>query len=59
MKLLTLLFAVLLLSACYEDTDVTFHEAGIYKGSEDKHAISAEERADVLEQRFKRVQTDR
>ena len=59
MKRLSLIFAVLLLSACYEDTDVTMHEAGVYKGSEDKHAMAAEERADVLKQRFTQVQTDR
>ncbi len=59
MKRLSLMFAVLLLSACYEDTDVTLHEAGVYKGSEDKHAMSAEERAAVLKQRFNQVQTDR
>lgn len=59
MKRLSLIFAVFLLSACYEDTDVTMHKAGVYKGSEDKHAMSAEERADVLKQRFNQVQTDR
>ncbi len=59
MKLLSLMFAALLLSGCYEDTDVTLHKAGVYKGSEDKHAMSAEERADVLKHRFNQVQTDR
>ncbi|MDT8310777.1 MAG: hypothetical protein RQ732_04960 [Methylophaga sp.] len=59
MKLFSLILAACLLSACYEDTDVTLHEAGVYKGSEDKHAMSAEKRADVLKQRFNQVQTDR
>lgn len=59
MKRLSLIFAVLLLSACYEDTDVTLHEPGVYKGSEDQHAMSAEQRAEVLKQRFNQVQTDR
>ena len=38
---------------------VTMHKAGVYKGSEDNHAMSAEEQADVLKQRFNQVQTDR
>lgn len=59
MKLLSLTFAVFLLSACYEDTDVTMHKAGVYKGSEDKQSMSAEERNAVLKQRFNQVQTDR
>lgn len=59
MKLLISLFFLLGLSACYEDTDVTLHEPGVYKGSEDKHAMSAEERADILAKRFNQVQTDR
>lgn len=59
MKLLSLMFAACLLSACYEDTDVTIHEAGVYKGSQDNHAESAEQRAAALKQRFNQVQTDR
>jgi len=59
MRLIVLLLGAFLLSACYEDTDVTMHEAGVYKGNEDSHALSAEERAEVLKQRFNSVQTDR
>lgn len=59
MRLLFVVIALLGLSACYEDTDVTLHEPGVYKGSPDEHAMSAEERADVLAKRFNQVQTDR
>jgi hypothetical protein len=59
MKPLFILIALLGLSACYEDTDVTLHEPGVYKGSEDPHALTAEERAEVLAKRFNQVQTDR
>jgi len=59
MRLLVLILGAFLLTACYEDTDVTMHKAGVYKGKEDSHALSAEERADVLKQRFNSVQTDR
>lgn len=47
------------LTACYEDTDVTLHEAGVYKGKPDTHALSAEEREAILKTRFLQVQTDR
>lgn len=47
------------LTACYEDTDVTLHEPGVYKGSPDKHELSPEARAEVLSKRFQQVQTDR
>lgn len=59
MRLLVLMLGALLQTACYEDTDVTMHKAGVYKGSEDNHALSAEERAEILKQRFNSVQTDR
>jgi hypothetical protein len=59
MKQFFILIALLGLSACYEDTDVTMHEPGVYKGSKDEHALSAEERAEVLAKRFNQVQTDR
>jgi len=59
MKKLLLLSVVLALTACYEDTDVTMHEAGVYKGHTDKHALSAEEREVILKTRFNQVQTDR
>lgn len=59
MKQFFIVMALLGLSACYEDTDVTMHEPGVYKGGKDEHALSAEERADVLAKRFNQVQTDR
>jgi hypothetical protein len=59
MKPLFTLIALLGLSACYEDTDVTLHEPGVYKGNKDEHALTAEERAEVLVKRFNQVQTDR
>ena len=59
MKRFLIVIAMLGLTACYEDTDVTLHEAGVYKGKSDEHALSAEARADVLKQRFNQVQTDR
>jgi hypothetical protein len=59
MKPLFILIALLGLTACYEDTDVTIYEPGVYKGSQDEHALSAEERAEVLAKRFNQVQTDR
>lgn len=59
MKTFLILMASLGLTACYEDTDVTLHEPGVYKGANDEHALSAEERAEVLARRFNQVQTDR
>ncbi|MTI63267.1 hypothetical protein [Methylophaga sp.] len=47
------------LSACYEDTDVTIHEPGVYKGKPDSHVESYEAREDILAKRFQQVQTDR
>lgn len=50
----------LLLSACYESSDVTMHEAGEYKGESDPlMEADAESRAETLEERFDMVQTDR
>jgi hypothetical protein len=48
-----------MLVACYEDTDVTLHEAGVYKGKSDQHDKSTEQRQQELKQRFLAVQTDR
>lgn len=59
MKQTLIIIAMLGLTACYEDTDVTLHEAGEYKGSPDHHAKTPEERAEILKQRFNQVQTDR
>lgn len=60
MKFLLLLPLLALgLAGCYEDTDVTLHEPGVYKGSDDAQIASDEERAETLERRFNQVQTDR
>jgi len=59
MKTLLIITSFLSLTACYEDTDVTLHEPGVYKGKVDKHSQSAEERAAILKKRFSQVQTDR
>ena len=47
------------MTACYEDTDVTFYEAGEYKGKFDPHSQTKEERSAILAKRFGQVQTDR
>jgi hypothetical protein len=54
-----LVVAVVLLGGCYEDPDVTVHEAHVYKGKADVHAEDAAARAETLRQRFSQVQTDR
>jgi hypothetical protein len=59
MNKLLIILVTLMLTACYEDADVTIHEPGVYKGGNDPHALSAEERAEILNKRFKQVQTDR
>jgi hypothetical protein len=59
MKSLFVITALLSLTACYEDTDVTLHEAGVYKGKVDKHSQTFEEREVILKKRFNQVQTDR
>jgi len=48
------------LAGCWEDADVTVHEPGEYKGSEDPLLNQqASSRAESLEKRFQLVQTDR
>jgi len=48
------------LSGCWEDTDVTIHEPGAYKGPADPLlAQDAGARESVLKERFQMVQTDR
>jgi len=59
MKIILIALTLLSLTACYEDTDVTIHEAGVYKGKVDKHNQTSEEREAILAKRFKQVQTDR
>jgi len=49
------------MSGCYESTDVTVHEQGVYKGRKDPllDAKSTAEREEVLQKRFQLVQADR
>lgn len=48
------------LSGCYEDTDVTIHEPGKYKGAQDPLlSQQASARDEALKKRFQIVQTDR
>ncbi len=48
------------LSGCYEDTDVTVHEPGKYKGDQDPLlSQQASARDEALKKRFQIVQTDR
>lgn len=49
----------LLLSACYESTEVTRHEPGVYKGGDDAQTQAAGNRQDALRKRFELVQLDR
>jgi len=59
MKVLLLITMMFSLTACYEDTDVTLHQAGEYKGKLDSHSQTAEQREAILAKRFGQVQTDR
>jgi len=60
MKYLFLSILMLSVTACsYEDSDITLHQAGIYKGKIDTHSQTAEQRAAILAKRFEQVQTDR
>lgn len=56
---LGLFVLTLSLSACYEDTEVTLHEAHVYKGKADPHEGDPAARAERLRHRFRQVQTDR
>lgn len=48
------------LAGCYESTDVTEFEPGVYKGQSDPLlSADASERAETLEERFNTIQTDR
>lgn len=52
--------AALLLAGCWEDADVTLHEAGEYKGQRDPLLTgNAAQRAEALAVRFEQVQADR
>jgi len=59
MKYVILIIATLSVTACYEDADVTLHQAGVYKGKVDTHSQTAEQRETILAKRFGQVQTDR
>lgn len=59
MKYWLLVLTLFGLTACYEDTDVTLHQAGVYKGKVDLHTQTAEQRQAILAKRFGQVQTDR
>ncbi len=49
-----------ILSGCWEDTDVTLHEPGAYKGAADPLlAQDSGARAKLLDERFNLVQMDR
>ena len=62
-KIFTLVLAVALssgLSACWESSDITLHEAGKYKGANDSMiTTSGAARAEGLQKRFALVQVDR
>ena len=55
------IFITVMLVGCYETSDVTVHEAGVYKGPDDPLiALTAtKEHQDKLAKRFNMVQTDR
>jgi len=59
MKILFLVSLMMSLTACYEDADVTLHQAGEYKGKLDTHSQTAKQREAILAKRFGQVQTDR
>lgn len=59
MRYVFLITVMVGLSACYEDTDITLHQAGEYKGKLDSHSQTAEQREAILAKRFGQVQTDR
>lgn len=59
-RVLAVLGGTALLAGCYDDTEVTVHEPGVYKGDTDPLLNKdAEARAATLEERFNLVQTDR
>gem|GEM_PF-943221 len=59
MKYCLVIITLFGLTACYEDTDVILHQAGIYKGKVDIHTQTREERQAILRKRLSQVQTDR
>jgi len=59
MRVFFLITVMISLSACYEDAEITLHQAGVYKGKLDTHSQTAEQREAILAKRFGQVQTDR
>jgi len=59
MRVFFLITVMISLSACYEDAEITLHQAGVYKGKVDTHRQTAEQREAILAKRFGQVQTDR
>lgn len=57
-KYIGLLISVFV-AGCYESTEVTLHEPGVYKGKIDKHDQTQAERDEILKKRIIAVQTDR
>lgn len=59
-RTIIMLGLVAMAAGCYESTDVTEFEPGVYKGGSDP-LLNADsgERAQTLEERFNTVQTDR
>lgn len=59
--LLPTLLATVMLTACYEEPDVTFYEPGVYKGREDPllELQRSEKQQTTLRKRLELVQTDR
>jgi hypothetical protein len=53
--------AAMLLSGCYQSADVTWYEAGVYKGARDPLLGKLKDEAlqRQLEDRFRAVQSDR
>ncbi len=53
--------SAVIVSGCYESTDVTVHKQGEYKGVKDPllDAKSTAAREEILEKRFQLVQVDR
>ena len=58
---IAVLASAVIMSGCYESTDVTVHKQGEYKGMKDPllDATSTAAREEVLQRRFQLVQVDR
>ena len=59
LSIIALTAAATMLSACYESTEVTQYEPGVYKGGNDAQTQAAGNRQDELRKRFELVQLDR